>query len=117
MYQVNTSALDEQASLVAITALTDAQQDGLAARGMLLGDQSDGSCIASAAFELLAITQLGSQDGGGDRADTRQSHQARRQIIFSGLAFHVLIQRLDLLLHMLEMSIQPHQIFFVGLRN
>ncbi|MNP66713.1 hypothetical protein D3C76_1624530 [compost metagenome] len=81
---------------------------------MLFGYQPDRRRIASAAFELFAIAQLGSQGAGGDRADTRHGHQTSRQIIFSCLAFHLLVQRFDLPIQIVEVLMQPHQNFFDG---
>ena len=92
-------AVNEQRPQIGIAALANAQQRGLAAAGMLLGNQSQPGRQLPAIFELSSIAEGGHQGARRERADTRDRGQLAAGGLFS-------MPSLDLFIQFLHLSIQ-----------
>ena len=106
---VGSGAQDEQAPDIFVAAPADPEKIGLAARTVLPGNEPNRCRKITTASVLLCVAHFRGQRACGDRADSRDAHQALSDLILSELTCELLGNLTDLFLKVLEVLVEAFE--------
>jgi hypothetical protein len=106
---VGSGAQDEQTPDIFVAAPADPEKIGLAARTELPGNEPNRCRKIATASVLLCVAHLCGQCACGDRADSRDAHQALSDLVVSELTCKLPVNLTDLLFKVLEVLVEAFE--------